>query len=364
MRCNQIALTLALLFAGGVPAYGQDYRPTFRPETLKGPPAGAPNEVMVLGSMHLSGAPATFQPSMLVPLLDRLATWKPTAIATENLSGLQCDALRRYPARYAKTVETYCPDMSTAVQATGLDIPAANAEAERLLAAWPAQPTPAARRHLAAVFMAAGERYSALVQWLRLPRAERHAGDGLSDELVADLAKLEMRKNESGLIGSALAARLGLERVWSVDDHSADSGDDPDPVTRKAYGDALMKAWDNPTTHARQAEDKQLNGGLINSDGVLAAYRALNAPTLPIRAFNSDFGAALRESSPQQFGRGYVGYWETRNLRMVSNIRDILTQHPGTKLLAIVGAYHRGYYEAYLNQIHDVQLVDSNSVLK
>lgn len=74
--------------------------------------------------------------------------------------------------------------------------------------------------------------------------------------------------------------------------------------------------------------------------------------------------ATFVEPSPQRFGRGYLGYWETRNLRMVANIRDVLGLHPGTRLLAIVGASHKGYYEAYLNQMHDVRLVDAEKVLR
>ncbi|WP_258223214.1 DUF5694 domain-containing protein, partial [Stenotrophomonas sp. HMWF023] len=80
--------------------------------------------------------------------------------------------------------------------------------------------------------------------------------------------------------------------------------------------------------------------------------------------YQADFGAALVEPSPQGFGRNYVGYWETRNLRMVANIREVLGQHPGTRLLAIVGASHKGYYEAYLDMMHDVQLVDAEEVLR
>jgi hypothetical protein len=361
----RLALVVGIFLVSTIaPAHAQGYRPTFRPEALKGPPVGRSNEVLVLGSTHLSGAPPAFAPTMLTPLLDRLAAWRPTAIATEDMSGLQCDALRRYPSRYADTVKTYCPDPTTAAQATGLDVPAANAEADRLLAAWPTAPGAADRRHLAAVFLAAGERNSALVQWLRLPPGERHAGDGLNGELVTALTKLETRRNESGLIGATLAARLGLERVWSVDDHSADTPDSPDPAERKAAGDAIARAWDNPATRARQAEDARLDAGLTKPGGVLTLYRALNAPTAPMLAYRSDFGAALVEPSPQQFGRNYVGYWETRNLRMVANIRDVLGRYPGTRMLAIVGASHKGYYEAYLNQMHDVRLVDALTVLK
>lgn len=41
-----------------------------------------------------------------------------------------------------------------------------------------------------------------------------------------------------------------------------------------------------------------------------------------------------------------------------------LSTPPSTRMLAIVGASHKGYYEAYLNQMHDVVLVNSDAVLK
>lgn len=357
-------VTIGTLMASASPAQGQPYRPAFRPETLKDAAVTSPNEVLVLGSAHLSGLPGTFDPAMLAPLLDRLAAWRPTAIATEDMSGRQCDDLRRYPARYAETVKTYCFDPAPARRATGLDVPAANAEADRLLATWPAVPTAAQRRHLAAIFLAAGERGSALVQWLRLPPAERHAGDGLDAALVATLDKAKDARNESFLIAAALAARLKLDRLWSVDDHSADTPDPADPAERKAASDAIQRAWDNDVTRKRLAQNKQLYDGLARPGGVMAMYRAMNAPGEAMRAYRSDFGATLVERSPQQFGRGYVGYWETRNLRMVANIRDVLGRYPGTRMLAIVGASHKGYYEAYLNQMHDVRLVDAQAVLR
>ena len=346
------------------PVGAQDYRPSFHPETLKGPPVGAPNDVLVLGTMHLSGLPKNVSPEMLSPLLDRLASWRPTAIATEDLSGLQCDSLRRYPSRYAETVRTYCPDTGPAGRATGLDVPGANAEAERLLATWPAAPSPAQRRRLAAVFLAAGEPGSALVQWLRLPPAERRAGDGLNDELIGALTKAETKRGETNLVSAVLAARLGLERLWSVDDHSADTPDDADPQERKASAEAIARAWDNPATAARRTQTARLEKNLSRPDGILAMYRAYNAPEAQALTYRSDFGAALIEPSRQRFGRQYLGYWETRNLRMAANIRDVLGRSPGMRLLAIVGASHKGYYEAYLDQMHDVRLVDAGAVLR
>lgn len=360
---SAIVALAGLNIANDAAARAQEYRPSFHPDQLKGPPVGKPNEVLVLGTAHLSGLKA-FRPDMLEPLLARLQAWRPTAITTENLSGMQCDTLRRLPSRYASTVSDYCVDTQPALRATGLDVPAATAEAERLLSAWPAAPAPAARRHLAAVFLAGGEPASALVQWLRLPEAERHAGDGLDPVLVARLNDLKNKHNETYSLAAPLAARLGLERVWSIDDHTADTADPTDPVEAKAASDAISRAWDNSALHARQADDARLEAGLAQPGGLLAMYRAYNAPTEPMRTFQSDFGAALVEPSQQGFGRGYVAYWETRNLRMVSNIREVIGRVPGTRLLAIVGSAHKGYFEAYLNEMHDVRLVDADTVLR
>ncbi|MCH2238877.1 MAG: hypothetical protein A2792_00920 [Sphingomonadales bacterium RIFCSPHIGHO2_01_FULL_65_20] len=359
---------VAALGLAAAPLAAQEYRPNFRPDALKGPPKGAPNEVLVLGTPHLAGLPdrdtTAALNALLTPLLDRLAAWHPTAIATENLSGLQCDSLRRYPQRYAETVKTYCFDPAAAAAATGLDLPAANAEAERLLADWPAAPTPGQRRHLAAVFLAAGEPGSAIVQWLRLPPEERRAGDGLTEPLVQWLEGRLMRKDETCQIAAALAARLGLERLWSVDDHSADTPSPSDPAENKAFEQAITTAWDNPASKARQDMSAALEARLDQPDGLLNLYRTYNAPDGPMLVYRSDFGAALAEPSPQGFGRQYLAYWETRNLRMVANMRDVLGRYPGTRMLTVVGLSHKGYYEAYLDQMHDVRLVDPLSVLR
>ena len=52
------------------------------------------------------------------------------------------------------------------------------------------------------------------------------------------------------------------------------------------------------------------------------------------------------------------------HLRMVANIREVLGRQPGTRMLAIVGASHKGYYEAYLKQMRDVALIDVTPLLE
>lgn len=354
-----------LVLAGLLGAAGaQDTPGRFDPSQLKGPAAGRPNEVMVLGTAHLAQLPATFQPAQLSGLQARLLAWKPAMIAIESLSGPQCAFLRQYPQRYQGTVQRFCPwDPAPARAATGLDVPAATAESERLLASWPAAPTPAQRRHLAAVFLAGGEPVSAQVQWLRLPPAERHAGDGLDAALAA---VLEQRgggrgaRGEDMQLAAPLAAALGLERVHAMDDHSSDA-----PIADpKAYGAAIMQAWNNPAGQQRRQADEALNAGLGDAAGLLALYRAANDPAQAQLVYASDFGAVLAEGSPQQYGRAYVGAWETRNLRMAANIREAIASRPGGRTLVIVGASHKWYLEAYLDQMHDVRIVPSGALLR
>jgi hypothetical protein len=321
--------------------------------------AGPPNQVLVLGTPHLASLPPAFTAQSLGPVLDRLARWKPDIITIEGLSGPECEMLKRYKSLYEDAYESYCWDPRPAQGATGLSVPDATAEVERLLHNWPVAPGPADRRHLAAVFMAAGDRASALVQWLRLPPPERQEGDGLDAALAATLRKVEAGRNENYILAAALAARLGLERVFPADDHSADSiqaglGSDFEAAMRRIWNAA------GPRKAALAAQEAKLG----SPQATLDYYRYHNRPEAAADAFTYDFGAALKDATPQRFGRRYVGWWETRNLRMVANIRAAFAPHPGARVLAIVGSSHKGYFEAYLSMMHDVTLADAEAVLR
>lgn len=353
-----VKLSVAVAMFLTSPAFAQPGM--FDPRKLKGDIAGQPTELMVLATPHLSGFPKTFDPKHLDPLLARLAAWKPRIITIESLSGPVCEYLARYKARYGSTAEDYCWDPAPAEKATGLNVVAATAEVDRLLGSWPANPAPARRRRLAATFLAANDQSSALVQWLRLPVSERRAGDGIDAALAARLDTLRTRPNEDFLIAAALAARLGLERVHPTDDHTADPSISNDP----GYGKAFERIWDNPAVKKRLAEEAALEKGLNTGEGVLRLYRHYNQPSQARLVFDSDFGAALRDRSPKQYGRHYAASWETRNLRMVANIRDAAATQPGSRVLSIVGASHKGYFEAYLNMMHDVRIADAQAMLR
>jgi hypothetical protein len=317
--------------------------------------------VLVLGTAHLSALPEDFDRTRFDPLLDRLADWQPEAIAIENLDGPQCDYLRAYVHAYPDTAENYCPDPEPARAALGLSGPEADRELRALLGEPQADREPAQRRRLAALFLAVGEPDSALVQWLRLPAAERHAGDALTGELAAQLDKRMTRRNESSLIAAHLAARLGHERVYPVDDHTGDSATGPID-DEDLYAREIRAAWDNPATAERHAASEEWNTRLKEGTlSVLEWYRLMNRDSEARLAMRSDFGAAAGARHPGNTGRKYLAYWETRNLRMVANLRQVIGDD--RRVLAIVGSSHTPYYERYLGMTSDVELADTEAVL-
>jgi hypothetical protein len=71
----------------------------------------------------------------------------------------------------------------------------------------------------------------------------------------------------------------------------------------------------------------------------------------------------LNRQSPNQVGRFRVALWEARNLRMVANIRDVAARHPGGRVLVIVGSAHKPWFDAYLDMMVDVEVIDTSAVL-
>lgn len=319
-------------------------------------------QVLVLGSVHLNqdiDQDEPFDPASLRPVLDRLAAFAPDTVAVESISGEGCDFMARHPRAYAaEDTDRYCPETADARKATGLDRPDALAQAAAALRDWPAAPTPAQRRRLASLFLAAGEPGSAMVQWLQLAPSERRAGDGLDAALSARLQRAETLPDEGLQIGARLAARLGLQRLYAIDDHTGDNLDIADP---RAYGAAIQGLWDAAAAPARPARERL--DALRHGGDMLALYRYLNDPQRLRIAIGSDAGAALRDRSGQRYGAHYVAGWETRNLRMAAHLRESFRQRPGARVLTVVGAMHKPWLDSLLGQMQNVDIVDAQRVL-
>lgn len=335
--------------------------PAVEPHSWRGELTSAPNQILTLGMAHLSGLSDRLSRADLEPLIEKLRGFAPNIITYEGISGEQCALLSANPAIYVDVASQYCNDTAEAERATGMDVAAARVAIETTLATWPADPSPAQRRHLASLFYAANDRPSAYVQWLQLPENERHAGDGVDDVLLRLMTRTG-RMNESYEVAAVVAARLGLNRVYPIDDHSAD-GAIPQ-ADMAALESALQALWSQPINAANRAADAQQLGRIGHGGSALDYFRWLNDPATLRNAMDADHHAAVRAAQDPLIVRRYIGWWETRNLRMVANIRAAMTAQPGARVLNIVGASHKPYFDAYLGMMVDSDIVDAAAALR
>jgi hypothetical protein len=336
----------------------------FDPRAYQSAHIGAPTRIMVLGTPHLSGTPDGWDPAMLELVLQRLAQFKPDAIAIEALTGPAIHGLFAYRESHPDVARDYGGRAMVLAGLTrstlAMDMPQAEAELRRTLAAWPAVPGPADRRRLAALFVAAGDPNSALVQWWRLDSAERKADTHVSALLARELDAFGSRRNENHLIAARLAQRLGLERVYPTDDQS----DEQDPAMDKPLEAFMAEPWlqallADPAFKALAEAAKRLR----TPDEALGTYRMLNSAATGRLDADGQWLNMINRPSPQQAGRRRVAQWEVRNLRMVANIREVSARHPGGRVLVIVGSAHKPWFDAYLRQMSDVAVDDMAALL-
>ncbi len=335
------------------------------PAVAQGPLGDAPisgpkSRVMTLGTMHLSEH-AGWTPAMLEPLLARLTAFAPALITIEGLSGQQCAALKLFPDVTGQAYSQYCWNPDEIVADTKLSVPQAALEVRRTLAAWPKSPTATQRRKLAILFLAAGERASARVQWLRLAPAERRAADGLTEKMIEIITRKGRPMNESYDVAAVLAARLGHERVHAVDDHTSDAvyADVPDDFEAD-----FADRGKEPALVRSLAANKAQVARVVDGATLLDLYREINAQDGVRDQVMADFGGALVMPSKRYAGRTYVGWWDVRNLRMVANARAAFATRPGARVLNIVGSSHKPWYDALFATMPDVEVVDAAAVLR
>ncbi len=363
---RKIIFILAMVAAFIVTVSAQAQEP-FDPRDYQDKHVGEPTEILVLGTPHLSGAPDTFDPAVLEPLLARLADYKPDAILVEALPGRSIAQLWQYRETYSDAANTYGGRAmvlaALARQGVEMDMPDAEAEVRRTLEEWPAAPTPSARRRLAALLTASGDPASAMAQWWQLDAGERIADENVPQLLADQFATFDnpTRRNENYLIAARLAERLGLERLYPMDDQSDDAG----PDFMQNFQIMANEVWFGElVADPRFIPLLEANQRLTSPEEALDTYRMLNGVITGRNDSDGQWLSLINRESPNNVGRTRVAAWETRNLRMAANIREVSSWTPGGRILVITGASHKPWLDAYLSMMTDVRLVDAQKVLE
>jgi hypothetical protein len=90
---------------------------------------------------------------------------------------------------------------------------------------------------------------------------------------------------------------------------------------------------------------------------MLSFYRFMNDPVRTQKQIEGDFGGAFGNARIAPYGRQYGAWWETRNMRMLANIREVTITAPGARVLNIVGASHKPWYDGWMRQWADAEVV-------
>lgn len=367
MRSLFLAAAVALAIV--TPAAAQN-RP-LDPRDYQSRHAGEPTQILVIGSPHLSGAPPTFDPAVLEPLLERLAAFQPDAIAIEAMPGRTIAMLWDYRASYPEVATTYASRAMTlsalARPGVNMDMAEADAAIRQAMRERTDNPSPAQRRRMAALFAAAGDIASAIAQWWQLDASERVPDESVPAALAEQFNTYEtpVRRNENYLIAARLAGRLGLARIYPMDDQSAEVGPeypgnfeaDMNAFTNEPWFEALMNS--PGFTPLREAPNH-----LTSPEEALATYRMLNSSAAGRADADGQWLSLINRESPNAAGRARVAAWEARNLRMAANIREVAAQFPGGRVLVLTGSAHKAWLDAYLRMMSDVEVVDASRVLR
>lgn len=330
------------------------------------PDAGAadapqPVKVAVLATPHLSGAPQAFEPDMLSPVLDRLAAFEPSLILVEAPSAEHVRFLVREAERYPGLAEQFGSRALALSESAAATIDLSPIEAEIRAAGSEADST-AGRRELAALNARAGDAPSAVAHWRLLPAEERTPNRWVSPELAAELDRLTGERNETYLIGSALAARLGHAAVTGFDDWSA--GD----LFLDAVPDLQLAMQEDPALQAVVqsavfTESRAQTEAMTSADSVLEAYRYFNAAEAQSARAAAEWDAFLAVRTHPEAARARLAAWQARNLRMAANIVEAGAGRPGARVLVIVGASHKPYLETALRQAAGLEIVETETLL-
>ncbi len=321
-------------------------------------------KVMVLGLSHLDRAPKAFDPAWLEPVLCRLRAYAPDVILTEAMSGEQLAGIAAYRAvrgNADKWAGSTGAVAKSAQQALAIG-PADALATANMLSARP-DPAPADRRRLAALFLAAGEPFSAATQWLQLPPTERIAGDGVIAAMKTAIEQFGAARSELASLAVALAVQLKRPRVYSAGDHLSDAALPDDAAFDAALkaNPAIIDGLNKATAELAPFSSKALS--IDTPDRVLPAFRALNSARFGQLDAQAQWLSLQQSPTMGAVGRQRVAAWEAQNLRMATTIREVTAPIPGGKALLVVGAAHKPFIEAYLRTMTDIEILSVPAML-
>lgn len=313
-------------------------------------------EVLVLGTTHLSNYGEQFRPELLDSLIGGLAEWGPDAIGVE----------RDPPGVYRRIGAEREPEYARAAQQElGVSLERALTVSDSLLEEASAGELSAeARLDLVGHLVAATRLPTATLHWTRLPANARSRSALPPEALEALEARADGVANEVYSVGVRLARELDLARVYDIDDHTSDRVYDLEAAVARGLGKHLTGHPTYDSVQVYVEEGKRRTADAIEDGDLLPYYRWKNDLQNVSRDVRLQWGIFLDLADRTPTAQKRLAHWEIRNLKMVTHIREMALHHPGGRILVVVGAGHKAFFDAYLDRMLDVEIVQLDEVLE
>ncbi len=222
-----------------------------------------------------------------------------------------------------------------------------------------------ARRRLILHLVAAYDVPSSVLQWSYLP-ADARVADGVLPPAIASFLDVELcSPAEPVSVGVALARRLNLQRIASVDDHVDDEVGLATGLNGRLAAELEGTRAFAELRGSSYFEDAQrLLPDAAETGDLMALYLELNSPAHLNKDVAAQWHLFYRTRLKSNLDRARAALWEARNLNIASRIRQAAAVHSGGRVLVVIGAAHKPFLDQYLGQMMDVEVVQLSEVLQ
>ena len=329
--------------------------------TDSGLPDSEKTQILILATSHLRNVKDCLKPEAMDKLLNVLGeTFKPDLVAVEEITPAVIEDMERRGGYLTEVNSFFSKEQITTGKALkkklGVSRKQAETESRKILKETDLNNTEN-RLKLITYLLAAYDYDSAILQWSKLPPTIREKQTAIPKDIAEQLSKSLTFSNEQFTIGTALAKRLGLQRIYGIDDHFDKE------IFNQMVKQFLAEIKDNDeVAKASKAKlytesAKDLREACNDKEKMFEHYLDLNSKEFAEQDVALQWGVWFRTKLPSKLDRSRVAQWEMRNLNIASRIREISVFHPVKKILVIIGAGHKPFLDLYLSNMLDVKIV-------
>ena len=321
-----------------------------------------PAEVLVLATPHLSGVEgvtAAHVDRVVAPL----AGFAPQAVVVEALPPHTIEAMQQQADLHPEALDAFVGArfrelVSESQRMLGVDPAAARKASTSECARALPSTTDASLR---CIRLAAASWDKPWVDYLAWRHGRQWPASSLPQGLLGErIGRLKTSTNENELLGARLADQFGQPRLFGMDDHP---GEDVYGPVFEALIPAIgqSKAYAAFKAEARIIKEagERTRQAVANRD-LLPLYRWFNSTEYSGLVLDEEWRLFVDRDLPRGPGQARIDLWDMRNLAMVSNVLRVVSRHPGERVLVIVGASHKPFFDDYLGRSIGVRVRQLN----